>query len=178
MSRFGASCSATPVSHTVLSWAVRIGDDGLFKRSVAIKSSFFCTVVICAEFLAGCAAHVPILDEPSTVASQGVHEAQGDDGLDPMVEHPADGEPTGAVTQEKNPKARARKSAATSSKVVRKDLREPAKEPAQGTAKASTQGSAQEPDIANAREQARQKAEDERKERHLKQVIEGICRGC
>jgi hypothetical protein len=32
--------------------------------------------------------------------------------------------------------------------------------------------------IANAREQARQKAEDERKERHLKQIIEGICKGC
>jgi len=112
------------------------------------------------------------------VASQGVHEAQGDDGLDTMVKHPADREPTGTLTQEKNPKARAWKPAATSSKVVHKDLKEPAKEPAQGSAKGSTQGSAQEPDIANAREQARQKAEDERKERHLKQTIEGICRGC
>ena len=112
------------------------------------------------------------------MASQGVHEAQGDDGLDTMVKHPADREPTGTLTQEKNPKARAWKPAATSSKVVHKDLKEPAKEPAQGTAKGSTQGSAQEPDIANAREQARQKAEDERKERHLKQTIEGICRGC
>ena len=148
-------------------------------EGVAIKVSCFCSAIICAGFLAGCTAHVPILDEQNTaVKSQGVHGAQGDDGIDPLVIHPADGEPTGTVTQEKNLKARTRKPAATSSKVVHKDPKEPAKEPAQGSAKGSTQGSAQEDAIANAREQARQKAEDERKERHLKQVIDGICKGC
>ena len=169
----GTSCSATPLRRSAV-WSWRQA-----QRSAAIKGLRFCSAIICAGFLAGCAAHVPILDEQSAaVASQSMHEAQGDDGLDPMVIHPADGEPTGTVTQEKNPKARARKPAATMSKVVRTDPKEPAKEPAQGSAKGSTQGSAQEADIAHAREQARQKAEDERKERHLKQVIEGICRGC
>lgn len=156
----------------------------------------FLLAPLCAGFLAGCAAHVPILEEQGEAAAsqdgqvvrdaattaplvtqnmEVVHASDGD-GL--VVIDSTDGEPAATAIQEKKRKARIRKPAAISSNVVSKDLKEPVQGSATGSAKASAQQSAPE-SIADYAERARRKAEeDERRERNLKKVINGICSGC
>jgi hypothetical protein len=141
----------------------------------------FLLATLCAGFLTGCAAHVPILDEQGNAAvtpgpvTQNVVHAPDANGLG--VLDPAEGELTATATQEKKRKARARKPAAVSSNVVDTDLKKP-----QGSGSASNKASAQQSDpdpTADRAERVRRKAEeDERRERDLKKTINGICSGC
>lgn len=151
----------------------------------------FLLATLCAGFLTGCAAHIPILEDRGDVAAlqdaqvvredattappvtqnmEVVHAPHGD-GL--VTIDPADGEPAATATQEKKRKARARKSAAIGSNVSNDH-----REPVQGSATRSTQQSDPE-SIADHAERAKRKAEeDERRERILKKEINGICSGC
>jgi hypothetical protein len=141
----------------------------------------FLLATLCAVLLTGCAAHVPILDEqgnaagtPGAITQNVVHAPDGD-GLG--VLDPADGELAATATQEKKRKTRARKPAAISSNLVGTDLKK-----SQASGSASIKASAQQSDpdsTADRAERVRRKAEeDERRERDLKQTINGICSGC
>jgi hypothetical protein len=155
----------------------------------------FLLATLCAGFLTGCAAHIPILEErgdaaasqdaqivhaatptpPVTQNMKVVHAPDDGDGL--IVIAPADGEPA-AATQEKKRKARAGKPAAINPSVVSSDVKQPVQGSATRSGKASAPESAPE-SIANYRERAKRKAEeDERRERNLKKEINGICSGC
>jgi len=144
----------------------------------------FLLATLCVGLLTGCAAHIPILDqrgdaataaEPVTQNMDVVHAPDGD-GLGAI--DPADGEPAATVTQEKKRTARARKPASMSSKVVSTDLKKPAQGSATASTKASAQQSAPESISDHAERVRRQAEEDERRERQLKKVINGICSGC
>jgi hypothetical protein len=157
----------------------------------------FLLATLCAGFLTGCAAHIPILgDRGDAAASQDaqvvrdaatpappvtqnmkvVHASEDGDGLDVII--PADGGPAATTTQEKKRKAQARKPAAISPNVVSRDLKQPVQGSAKRSGEASVQPSAPE-SIADYRERAKRKAEEEeRRERTLKKEINGICSGC
>ncbi len=104
-----------------------------------------------AAFLAGCAATGPLLPEQETAAA-------------PIAE-PERAPAAEQATQVQVPKLPAPKPAPTSTA-----SRNNAK-PAKRAANAPT------PTIGSA-EWKRERAEDERKEEHIKKVIEGICSGC
>jgi hypothetical protein len=154
----------------------------------------FLFATLCAGFLSGCAAHVPIVEDRADVSAsqdaqlirdsaaltppvaQNIEVVQAPDGDGFVANDPAAGETT-ATGPDKKRKAGARKPAPMKSKVVSIDL----KKPIQGSPTASTE-SAQQSDtqsIADYAERARRKAEeDERRERNLKKVINSICSGC
>jgi hypothetical protein len=155
----------------------------------------FLLATLCAGFLTGCAAHVPVVEDRADASAsqdaqvirgaatttppvtQNMEVGQAPDGDSFVSNDPADEETT-ATVQDKNRKAEARKPAPMKSKVVSTDL----KKPVQKSSTASTEPSAQQTDpesIAEYAERARRKAEeDERRERNLKKVINSICSGC
>jgi hypothetical protein len=156
----------------------------------------FLLATLCAGFLTGCAAHVPILDEQGNAAAsqdaqvirdaastaapvkQNMEVVHAPDGDGLGVVDPAEGEAAATATREKKRTARARKPAAMSSKVVSTDLKKPAQGSATASTKASAQQSAPESISDHAERVRRQAEEDERRERQLKKVINGICSGC
>ena len=109
-------------------------------------------------FLAGCAAHIPVYEtqDGSLTTTTAVIGTQNDAST--MTAQP-DRTMTAKVNSEtKKPKPPNRVTAATT---VHKDA---------VTLTTKSDGSSE--------KLAKDRAEDERKERHIRQVIEGICRGC
>jgi hypothetical protein len=106
-------------------------------------------LLIFATFLVGCAAHVPVFETQNNVLP--VFETQ-----DIATTTTAQRTLTANVISEtKKPKPPAPKPATTASTNL------------QDT-----------PNVGSPQKWEKERAEDERKEQHLKQVIEGICRGC
>jgi hypothetical protein len=120
-------------------------------------------LLIFSAFLVGCAAHVPMREAqdnvPTTTAS--LLETQDGDGVPTTTVQSDLSRTTGVISEAKKPKPSAPKSAATASKTLHKDT-------INSTAA----------DVGSPQKWEKEHAEDERKEQHLKQVIEGICRGC
>lgn len=121
-------------------------------------------VLIFAASFAGCASHIPVLetqdDAPTTTAS--VLAPQDGDDVPATVQ--PDRTPAPKVKSEAKkpkPKPPAPNQPAAASKTPHSDTINPT---------AANLGSPE--------KWKKERAEDERKEQQLKQVIEGICRGC
>ena len=111
-------------------------------------------LLIFAAFLAGCAAHIPVSETQDNVLPK--LETQ-----DNVTTTTAQRTPTAKIILEaKKPKPSAPKPTATAS-------RNP-----QDTINSIT------PNVGSPQKWEKERAEDEHKEQQLKQVIEGICRGC
>ena len=109
-----------------------------------------------AAFLAACAAHVPVFETQDNVLPK--LETQ-----DNVTTTTAQRTPTAKITSEaKKPKPSAPKPTATA------------------TASANPQDTINPitPKVGSPQKWEKERAEDERKEQYLKQVIESICRGC
>ena len=112
--------------------------------------------LIFAAFLAGCAAQIPVYETQGNVLpvsetqdNVAINSAQPDRALTAKV-----------VSEAKKPKPPAPKPDTTASTNP------------QGTKNSIN------PNVGSPQKWEKERAEDERKEQHLKQVIEGICRGC
>lgn len=117
-------------------------------------------LLIFAAFLAGCAAHVPVYntsDSGPMTAAPAFEAKEGDDV-------PTD-RPDRTSTIKEIPAARKSKQPVPKSIAASTT---PRKETINPTAV----------NVGSPEKWEQERAEDERKERHLKQVIEGICRGC
>jgi hypothetical protein len=119
-------------------------------------------LLIFSAVLAGCAAHVPMRETQDNVPTTIAPALETQDGDDVLTTVQSTRSPTTRVISEaKKPKPSAPDSAATGSKTLHKDrINSP-------TA-----------DVGSPQKWEKERAEDERKEQHLRQVIEGICRGC
>ena len=116
---------------------------------------------VVAAFLAGCAAtHIPVYemqDGSPTTTSSGL-ETQGDV---PTATVQPDRTMTAKVSSETKKPMRPAPKPATASTTSHKDA-------VKTTSK----------NVGSPEKLEKERAEDERKERQIKQVIEGICRGC
>ena len=111
-------------------------------------------LLIFAAFLAGCAAHIPAFETQDNALP--VFEMRDND-----TTMTAQRTLTAKVISEaKKPKPSAPKPATTASKNPQDTINPIA------------------PNVGSPQKWEKERAEDERKEQHLKQVIEGICRGC
>ena len=116
---------------------------------------------IFAALLAGCAAHIPVYNTPDNgpMTTAPVLEAQERDDV-PENRSNRTAAAIKGIPETKKPKQPTPKPIAPST-VPRKETINP-------TAVS----------VGSPEKWERERAEDERKEQHLKQVIEGICRGC
>jgi hypothetical protein len=111
-------------------------------------------LLIFAGSLAGCAAHIPVFETQDNVLP--VFETR-----DNVTTTTAQRTLTANVISEaKKPKPPAPKPATTASTNPQDAINSIA------------------PNVGSPQKWEKERAEDERKEQHLKQVIEGICRGC
>ena len=111
-------------------------------------------LLIFAAFLAGCAAHIPVYETQDNAPP--VFETQ-DTKMTAQPDRPLTAK---VISEAKKPKPPAPKPATTASTNLQ-----------------DTRNSTP-PNIGSPQKWEKERAEDERKEQHLKQVIEGICRGC
>jgi hypothetical protein len=120
-------------------------------------------LLIFSAFLAHCAAHVPVRETQDNVPTMiaPVLETQDGDDVQTTTVQSDRIRTTRVISEAKKPKPSAPKSAATASKTLHKD------------AINSTAA-----DVGSPQKWEKERAENERKEQHLRQVIEGICRGC
>ncbi|MGC2824824.1 MAG: hypothetical protein WA322_11415 [Pseudolabrys sp.] len=110
--------------------------------------------LIFAGFLAGCAAHIPVFETQDNVLP--AFETR-----DNVTTTTAQRTLTANVISEaKKPKPPAPKPATTAATNPQDTINSIA------------------PNVGSPQKWEKERAEDERKEQHLKQVIEGICRGC
>ena len=118
-------------------------------------------VLIFAALLAGCAAHVPVLNTQDNVptTTSPVVEAHERDDIQTMNIQSA------SATKEKSEMKKIRPSAPTPATTV-------STTPQKGTINTTAIN------VGSPQKWEKERAEDERKEQRLKQVIEGICRGC
>jgi hypothetical protein len=111
-------------------------------------------LLIFAAFLAGCAAHIPVFETQDNVLP--VFETR-----DQVITTTAQRTLTAKVISEvKKPEPPPPKPATTASTNPQDTINSIA------------------PNVGSPQKWEKERAEDERKEQHLKQVIEGICRGC
>ncbi|HET7805481.1 MAG TPA: hypothetical protein VFL53_14655 [Pseudolabrys sp.] len=119
-------------------------------------------VLIFAALLAGCAAHVPVLNTQDNVptTTSPVFEAQERDDIQTMNQSDRT-----SATRERPEAKKIRPSGPTP---VTTASTTPRKDTINTTAI----------NVGSPQKWEKERAEDERKEQRLKQVIEGICRGC
>lgn len=120
-------------------------------------------VLIFAALLAGCAAHVPVLNTQDNVptTTSPVFEAQERDDI-------------------QTTNIQSDRTSATKERLETKKIRPSAPTPVT-TASTTPQKdtiNATAINVGSPQKWEKERAEDERKEQRLKQVIEGICRGC
>ena len=105
-------------------------------------------LLIFAVLLAGCAAHTPVLETQDDVSTVST-------------------QPDSTATATAKVRSEAKKSKLAAPKPV-----------AAPTAQQKDTINSVAPNVGSPQKWEKERAEDERKEQHLKQVIEGICRGC
>ncbi|MGA7389748.1 MAG: hypothetical protein WBW99_17715 [Pseudolabrys sp.] len=111
-------------------------------------------LLIFAGFLAGCAAHIPVFETQDNVLP--AFESR-DNATTTTVQRTL---AANVVSEAKKPKPPAPKPATTASTNPQDTINSIA------------------PNVGSPQKWEKERAEDERKEQHLKQVIEGICHGC
>jgi hypothetical protein len=124
-----------------------------------------------AAFLAACAPHIPVLKTQDEVPTTTV----------PVLETQDDAPSTTVVETQDIPAATTQSDRTLTAK-VNSGMKKP-KPPAPKLATASTTAQKDTTklttkNVGSPENLEKERAENERKERHLKQVIEGICRGC